>query len=228
VDSVRRGSDASKASVTNNKFELLEDVVSKWRSETFLEMRNRINKTDVASVMDRTDIASVLSAEDGRRFSAKRKRRTSNATDDLGTLTVPKDLVPKYSAPTTLPSSHSYPFFLKSGSNITCPNCPEIYYEDYDNSLTVPPRNQPTDTSEVDEEELEKCRLLSKISGPQQTRSEMLQADTTMRRKVSEVLLGRATVDIRRCSLVSAYVRRPRASKNALVRQSSLFQSFRK
>jgi hypothetical protein len=71
---LRRGSELSKVSVTN-KFDLLEDVVCKWRSETVLENRAPINNRDVASIMDKTDISSVLSAEHGRRFSALREKR---------------------------------------------------------------------------------------------------------------------------------------------------------
>lgn len=112
------------------------------------------------------------------------------------------------------------------------PAPPEIYYEDYDSIVNAPPCSpskfpQENETDEVSEEELERCRLLAKLSGPR-PESEMLQNDGTIRRKVSEILLGKATIDIRRCSSISAYIRRPRAAKNALVRRQSLFQSFRK
>lgn len=58
-----------------NKFELLEDVVQKWRSETVLEMRNPISNKEVASVMDKTDMSSTLSVENGRKFSMSRRKR---------------------------------------------------------------------------------------------------------------------------------------------------------
>ena len=230
VDSLRRGSEVSKASVVN-KLGLLEDVIQKWRSETVLEIRNPINQREVDAVLDKNNIGSTFSVENGRKFQTNhRTRRISNATDDLriSKMRASKDLMPKYSIATVRPSQ-SYPLFRRIGSSsiLNNPTCPEICYEDYD-SIEAPPCSPNRFPCEHDEDELERCRLLAKLSGPRPENSEMLQPDGTIRRKVSEILLGHATIDIRRCSSISAYIRRPRANKNALVRRQSLFQSFRK
>ncbi|KAI6184391.1 hypothetical protein M3Y97_00591100 [Aphelenchoides bicaudatus] len=235
ADSLRRGSEISKISVTN-KFDLLESCVQQWRSETVLENRAPINNRDVASIMEQAEISSTLSSEQGSKYAAmqsKRMRRSSNATDvNVRIPNVPDaQATPKFSTCSVRPSQ-SYPLFRKIGSSsvLNSSHCPTIYFEDYEDIDAPPcsPNKFPCETDEVSEEELERCRLLAKLSGPRISNSELLQADGTIRRKVSEILLGKATTDIRRCSSISAYIRRPRAQKNALVRRQSLFQSFRK
>jgi hypothetical protein len=117
-------------------------------------------------------------------------RRTSNATDDVRILNPPKhvEIMPKLSTNSMKPSQ-SYPLFRKTGSSsvLNNPVYPTIHFEDYDSMLNVPPCSPnkfPCETEES-EEELERCRLLAKLSGPRMSTSEMLQEDGTIRRKVS-------------------------------------------
>jgi hypothetical protein len=93
--------------------------------------------------------------------------------------------LPKLSTSSVRPSQ-SYPLFTRIGSSSvlnSSPICPEIYYEDYDN-IIVPPCSPAKFPPQCDEEEeLERCRLLAKLSGPRDS-SGLLQSDGMMRRKV--------------------------------------------
>ncbi|KAI6226174.1 hypothetical protein M3Y99_01317100 [Aphelenchoides fujianensis] len=246
VESVRRGSELSARSKAStrvdrvDKFELLENVVSKWRSEAVLEGGRTIHPHDVASVVDRnTDAHSSMSADTCKmHLLSPPGRRISNVTITTNrtlpaSVHVSKDRPNGRSvSPVIIPTvrvSQSFPLFRKMGSSSVLNHParpPTSIFEDYEDSIEAPPcsPSKPEDELDVSDSELEQCRLLAKLSGPS-SNTDFLQPDGMIKRKISEVLLGKATHDIRRCSTLSAYLRRPKAPKHALVRRRSFFQS---
>ncbi|CAD5212564.1 unnamed protein product [Bursaphelenchus okinawaensis] len=211
----RKPSETSKKSQC--QFNLLEDVVTNWRTETLFNTK-KVAISDVASSVDRTDIASMSTDT-----HTDRRRRNSNYTICDEHHWDHNHHLHKLSTASVRPSN-SLPLFKKPISIDISPDKPP--YSPIEEELTPrAPNTTYFDLHEDDSESsLEVARKLAKISGPQST----LEPEEPIKRKISEVLLGKATVDIRRCSTLSAYVRRPKATKYAMVRRQSLFENFRR
>ncbi|KAI6179309.1 hypothetical protein M3Y98_00596500 [Aphelenchoides besseyi] len=208
-DSVRRGSEVSaksKASTKIDKFELLENVVSKWRSEAVLEGGRTLTAHDVALMNDRADAHSSMSADTTGKMSLLNPpgRRISTVTISTDVRAIPannkKRSINRSISPIAIPISQSYPLFRKYGSGSVLNNspCQQTSYEDCEYNLEAPPCSpNPMQEDEESDTELERCRLLAKLSGPRPSTTDYLQTNGTMKRKISEVLLGHAKVDIR-------------------------------
>lgn len=91
--------------------------------------------------------------------------------------------------------SRSYPLFVKMGSSSALNGhvCPEICYEYYDDLVNAPPPGTTLPYEEiggdVSEEELERCRLLAKLSGTRGNDSPLDTGDGTIRRKVRTTMV---------------------------------------